>query len=569
MLQRRSQILLIILVAVAVFYPTFFAEFCRVDDLQMVSSLKSIQHISFKDIFIPGASGGLYYRPLIHVSFLLDRFVFGIDSFTMHFHNLVLHTLNAILLYGIARKVGKWISVTSPYMPFVVALLFLLHPITTESVNWVSGRTDILAGTFLLASTSLIFNYLESGKRISLYTALALFICAVLTKEFSLAFLPGFVWLSAYRNSFRSSAKTWLMLALLGTVAVGLFFMLRSMAFSSNATPISTTLMIIFNTPKRSLQLVLTAIGFYVKKLFIPMPLNFAIYEVNALYELAAWPILALLGYIAWKRTLLSILFISGILLASPALVIVFNQVAWTPFAERYLYLPAAFVTLSTTYYLQTHIDFPNKCSKSIIVIALITLFAGVTFQRNWTWKTAYTIVGDTIQKSPESSEMKFVYAAILVERGEHEKARGILTTVKSPPGIFYEERGDLIEVDILEREGKRDNAITQLEYVLKSSGNKSAKALNALLERYLEEEKRTNYTTTLFYRHKTLNARKKLFRLTHDATILYDLANDSLILGDRQKAKTYFRLASGNIPLKDLKNERSKTMLQSLNSKN
>jgi hypothetical protein len=134
-----------------------------------------------------------------------------------------------------------------------------------------SGRTDILAA-LLLASTNLIL-IIDSDERVFLYAALALFICAVLTKEFSLAFLPAFVWLAACRHSFHSSAKTWLMLALLGTVAVGLFFMLRSMAFTSNATPISTTLMIIFNTPERSLQLVLTAIGFYIKKLFIPMPL--------------------------------------------------------------------------------------------------------------------------------------------------------------------------------------------------------------------------------------------------------------------------------------------------------
>jgi hypothetical protein len=37
---------------------------------------------------------------------------------------------------------------------------------------------------------------------------------------------------------------------------------------------------------------------------------------------------------------------------------------------------------------------------------------------------TTYSIVGDTIQKSPESAEMKFVYSAILIDRGEYAKAR-------------------------------------------------------------------------------------------------------------------------------------------------
>src|SRR5689334_19577005 len=110
MLKTPYQLLLVIFVSLFVFYPTLFAEFCRVDDLQMASSLEGIQHVSLKDIFIPGVNGGGYYRPLMFISFLLDRFVFGLDSFSMHLHNMLLHTMNALLLFLLARKTLRHLS---------------------------------------------------------------------------------------------------------------------------------------------------------------------------------------------------------------------------------------------------------------------------------------------------------------------------------------------------------------------------------------------------------------------------------------------------------------------------
>lgn len=564
MLRPRFQILLIILVALSVFYPTLFAEFCPVDDVQLVNSFKEIKTISIRNLFIPGASGGLYYRPFIFVSFLFDRFFLGLDSFAMHFHNVALHALNAVLLYWIAVKVGKRINCEAPFVPLFVSMLFLVHPITTESVNWVSGRTDLLAGTFLLASTGLLLEYKNNNKRVFIYSSIIFFIGAVLTKEFSLAFLPGFVLLATYKNSNITTFKTKILLILLGASVLGLFFLLRAMAYSSNAFPISTTLKVIFNTPDRSLQLILTGIGFYFKKLFIPMPLNFAIFEVNALYEIVAWPILALLVFIAWQRTLLSIFFVTGICLISPAFVIIFNQIAWTPFAERYLYIASAFTTLSSIYYLRKHLEFPNNVSRSISASVVLIIFTVSTFQRNMVWQTAFGIVKDTVLKSPDSTTLKFVYVSFLISRNEHAQARQILATVKSSSGFFYEELGDLCEVDILLREKKRLEAILLLEQVDKNSGNKSTKALDALIELYQEEDK-YNQSASVFYRNKIIEARKKLYHVTHNASILYDLGNDLYLIGDKHKAKIYFNLVKCTLPLHDPIHVQSKEKLQKL----
>jgi len=564
-IRKPYQILLVFAVSLCVFYPTLFAEFNRVDDLQMVNSLRNSMGFSLKNLFIPETGNGLYYRPVIFLSYLMDHFLFGLDCFMMHLHNVLIHTVNAVMLYFITIKLLRLESLEYPYAPLVTSLLFLLHPITTESVNWISGRTDLLATTFILASTLMIFCSLLENKRGYLYAAFLLFVFAMLTKETSLAFLPCFIFLATYRISFKKNKKILFVALFMGIAAIGSFFLLRSMAFSSNAKNISTTFLVIFNTPERTLQLVLTAIGFYMKKLFIPMPLNFAIYEVNALYEFVAWPIIALFIYMAWKRSILSIIFLSSFILLTPAFLIVLNQIAWTPFAERYIYTSSAFVSLATVIYLRKYLEFPAEMYRRCFVFLVLIVFAGFTFDRNLIWQSSYRLVSDTVEKSPESTDMKTVLASMLIERGEFIKARSIISTIKSPPGLFYDERGDLLEADILEREGKLEAAIKLLEYVVKNTNNKSAAALGAIIQLSEKCEIKSDLVDKSFFRKKIFLARKKLLRATKDATILYNLGNDAFKLNDKQTANTYFKLATQNIPLKDPKNKQSLKMLKLL----
>ena len=543
------QIAFIGIICFIIYSPAMLSEFCRVDDLQMVESLQKNSLFSLKQIFVPGNSSGLYYRPLLMLSFLADRFVFGLSSFAMHLHNIVLHLMNVLLLFFISKKLLKIEKKEYPYLPLVVALLFLAHPITTESINWVSGRTDLLASVFVLASTFLLLTYIDTQHRLFLYGALVFFVGGVLSKEFAVAFLPGFVLLATYRHSSRSGIKIWFVMTVLAVVAAGSFFVPRSLAFTSNASQISTSLLIIFNTPERALQLALTAIGFYTKKLFIPVPLNFAIYEVNALYEFVAWPVLILLAYLLWKRTLTAILFIAGMLLISPALLISLNQIAWTPFAERYLYLPTAFVTLATTYYLRKYLVFPNSASRCVAVTLVIVFFCGVTVQRNITWMTAYSIVADTVHKSPESTDMQFVFASILIERKEFSRAREIISKVKSAPGLFYDERGDLLEAELLLEEGKRDQAIRQLEITVSNSKYKSAKSAYALINLYKEDLTKADAKQLAEMRQKIYHVRKKHYKATRNVALLYDLHKDALAVGDAEKAERYLLLSKQNVP--------------------
>ena len=78
-------------------------------------------------------------RPILHATFLVDRSFYGFKPSGYHLLNLLLHLGAGVLIYCIiARAVADERSI----VPFWTSLLFLIHPITTETVTYISGRAS-------------------------------------------------------------------------------------------------------------------------------------------------------------------------------------------------------------------------------------------------------------------------------------------------------------------------------------------------------------------------------------------------------------------------------------------
>ncbi len=89
---------------------------------------------------------GLYYRPLVMLSFAFDRALWGAYApIGMHLTNVASHALVAILLRHLTRALGF-----SRATALAAAFVFAAHPVQSEAVTYVSGRTDILAALFVL-----------------------------------------------------------------------------------------------------------------------------------------------------------------------------------------------------------------------------------------------------------------------------------------------------------------------------------------------------------------------------------------------------------------------------------
>ena len=105
------------------------------------------------------------FRPVVNVSYALDRAVWGYRPFGFHLTNVLLHALVVALLYTFLRRaladvshltVGRTAMIRDPaaerWGAFAGAALFGVHPLMSEAVAYVSGRSELLCGVFFLAA---------------------------------------------------------------------------------------------------------------------------------------------------------------------------------------------------------------------------------------------------------------------------------------------------------------------------------------------------------------------------------------------------------------------------------
>jgi len=99
------------------------------------------------------------WHPLTWLSHMLDVQIFGLNAGRHHLTSLLLHALNAALLFLLLfRMTGAlWRSA-------FVAALFALHPLHVESVAWIAERKDVLSALFWLLTTGAWLNYVKSKK---------------------------------------------------------------------------------------------------------------------------------------------------------------------------------------------------------------------------------------------------------------------------------------------------------------------------------------------------------------------------------------------------------------------
>src|SRR6266404_3067038 len=145
-LTNAKAITWIVIIGLIVYFNSLFNGFVG-DDLgqivtnQAITSLSNIPNFFFGGTFYNGSltslSGG-YYRPIVSLTYaLLYSFLNG-NPFPFHLFQLVIHILNTIFVFLIFRFFLK------KNISFLLALLFLLHPIQSEAVDYIADLEDIM-----------------------------------------------------------------------------------------------------------------------------------------------------------------------------------------------------------------------------------------------------------------------------------------------------------------------------------------------------------------------------------------------------------------------------------------
>lgn len=117
------------------------------DDLPAILGNSSIRH--FSTAFSPPLQTTVGGRPLVNLSLALNYAISGPQVWSYHALNLAIHILAGWTLFGV---IGRTLEGQGrrPVLAFVIALLWLVHPLQTESVTYVIQRAESLMGLFYL-----------------------------------------------------------------------------------------------------------------------------------------------------------------------------------------------------------------------------------------------------------------------------------------------------------------------------------------------------------------------------------------------------------------------------------
>ncbi len=129
------------------------------DDILAIPENASIRHLwPLGDVLRPPAEGGLTVsgRPMLNLSFALNYAISGPAPWSYHVVNILIHAANALLLFGILRRVihfrraraGE--AAPADGTALAIAALWALHPLQTQAVTYTVQRAESLMGFFYL-----------------------------------------------------------------------------------------------------------------------------------------------------------------------------------------------------------------------------------------------------------------------------------------------------------------------------------------------------------------------------------------------------------------------------------
>lgn len=295
----------------------------------------------------------IHGRPLVSLSLAVNYYFGGLDPFGYRIVHIVVHFLATVLLWRIVAATlrldyfqGRFERSAEP-LSFAAAIVWAMHPVNTESIVYVTQRTELMMGMFYLATIYCSIRYWSTSRKTAraacLLTATLACLSGMLCKEM-MASAPAMVLLyertfivGSFRRALRRSWPLYVGLSLAWVPVLAL-------NYNGARTPASGFGMGVaahewwFTQAK--------VIFLYLKLAVWPWPLVIH-YEIPYLETVAeAWPWLLMAGLLMlatlvlfWRRSATGFVAVWFFAILSPTLVIpLVNEIA----AERRMYVPLA-----------------------------------------------------------------------------------------------------------------------------------------------------------------------------------------------------------------------------------
>jgi len=455
--------------------------------------LENFRHYLFIDSF------SSHYRPIQNISYIVDYLFWNTDPYGFHLSNILWHVASGILLFLLLEKVLAGLLVIPcaaigrrPIFAgaaFFVALLWVVHPVHSAAVDYISGRADSLAFFFSCGAWLL---YLRARAPARLLVRSTLFslagiglLLALCSRESAFLWLLVFLLhLFAFEKKVALRAKCLIAIACL--CLAGSYVGLRQLAERGDyATPRMG-----WSAPVRA-TLVFRALGDYGRLLIWPTKLHMerTVFDVDSVQSNTGWRSEIAIEYLSIGGLLLAAVLLIGSCRKGPARSVRAFGAGWfflaflpisnlfdlnATVAEHWLYLPSVGFLIFVA---GCCLDFPRALFRFVIPVACLAALAlgARGFIRSADWVDEETFYRRTFAAGGVSVRIALNLGQIYASRGEYAQAEALYRRIlKISPDYLI--------------------ARTNLGYALVKQGKiEEANALFAAANQAAEQERKEN----------------------------------------------------------------------------
>lgn len=428
--------IIIFLVGYLIFNNSLQGKFIWDDEAQIISNpyIHSLNNIptffSGGTFYLKNTDQGLqgiYYRPLMTVSYTILYHFFGLNPFFFHAFQLIIHITNAILLFALLLRLIKWKNIL---FPFLLSILFLIHPMNSETVSYIANLQDVLLFFFGILSLHIIM--IKDHHIAKFVSNIILLFLSLLSKETAVVFVGI---LLCYTYLFQKKIFKLYLLAYSLLIIIYVIFrcgLAHICASAHKPNPIG-------ELPFFNYLAQLPALIFYYLKTFVA-PTTLAIGQSWVIKDISFsnfyFPILVVLilaGYLIFvlfklyiQNNIYKKLYVFLIVWFSTGLIF---HLHITPLdftvTDRWFYVPMA--GLIGLIGLLINMYSTNKKNIFIIISILsiwILVFCMITFKRNFDWHDNYTLFSRDVNKIPNSFQLENNLGVELYRKKHYDEAQ-------------------------------------------------------------------------------------------------------------------------------------------------
>jgi tetratricopeptide (TPR) repeat protein len=383
-------------------------------------------------LFAPQPDG--FYRPIPYMLHVIDYHLWGLNPLGFHLTNVLLHTIATILVYLVALRLLR-----DQFAASVTALLFATHPVHTEAVTWIAGRTDVVMAVFFLLSFLLYMRFRDfrGSKRYAVYGGSVLFfVLALMSKEAAVALPLVLLFYEACFQPRRKGQNLWK--RFLYPAAPSAVLALAYLSVS------------ILGGPGRGLNINRIGLGpqaltaarafyEYLGRLLVPVNLRLAIgfsWSRSFLNPDASLPLVVLVLFVAaliwsYRHAKIASFGLAWIALSILPISNLFAVTDYPLMAEHYLYVPSVGFCLALGFALRKASNLPAGAPRGrlfvdvgvIMLVAIVVSYSFLIVRRNRDWSSLYSLAKKTVEQHPFAAQPRIALARAYLDRDMYAQA--------------------------------------------------------------------------------------------------------------------------------------------------